>query len=57
MVQIVKISDEKRVPLPVPEWLSKPVSGEEARQRAKKYEDRMQKVAAGRETDENGQHR
>ncbi len=36
MVQIVKISDEKRVPLPVPEWLSKPVSGEEARQRAKK---------------------
>lgn len=55
MVQIVKISEKKRETLPLPEWLSKPVSGEEARQRAKKYDDRMQKVAAGRESYENGQ--
>ncbi|MCU5774824.1 hypothetical protein N5923_21265 [Erwiniaceae bacterium BAC15a-03b] len=49
MIQIITLTGKKRPFLPVPEWFSKPVSGEEAMKRAKAYDERMELVSQGRE--------
>lgn len=47
MVQVVKITGEKRKALPAPKWLSHPVSGKEAQKQAKEYEEQMEQIANG----------
>lgn len=48
MPQVIKLTGKKRKPLPVPEWLSQPVSGEEAKVRAKRYSEEMEMGAEGK---------
>lgn len=52
MVQIFKVTGQPRNPLPIPDWLKNPVSGEEAQRRARQYQQHMQRIAEGRDTPE-----
>lgn len=45
MVHVIKLEIDKLEPLPIPDWLGEPVSGEEALRRAKEYEEKMDKLA------------
>lgn len=45
MVHVIKLNIDKLEPLPIPDWLGEPVSGEEALRRAKEYDDKMDRLA------------
>ncbi|EOA4404080.1 MULTISPECIES: hypothetical protein [Enterobacterales] len=48
MPQLIRLTGKKRKSLPVPEWLSQPVSGEEAKARAKRYSEEMKMGSEGK---------
>lgn len=52
MIQVVHITDKNRKRVPVPDFLNKPVTGEEALQRARQYDEKMRRIAEGQDIQE-----